>query len=81
MIYDCIYVSVDYGLVMLNNTVTWPMDPAYNGTYEVQTSPDFAIWTNVVPKPVPSGGSVRYTIPTGALGGKSFVRLLVTPMP
>lgn len=63
------------------NTVTWPMDPAYNGTYEVQTSPDFAIWTNVVPKPVPSGGSVRYTIPTGALGGKSFVRLLVTPMP
>jgi autotransporter-associated beta strand protein len=63
------------------NTVTWPMDPAYNGTYEVQTSPDFAIWTNVVPKPVPSGGSVRYTIPTGVLGGKSFVRLLVTPMP
>lgn len=63
------------------NTVTWPMDPAYKGTYEVQTSPGLATWTNVVPKPLPSGGSLRYTLPTGAPGGKSFVRLLVTPTP
>ncbi|MCX6872560.1 MAG: autotransporter-associated beta strand repeat-containing protein, partial [Verrucomicrobia bacterium] len=63
------------------NTVTWPMDPAYSGTYEVQTSPDLVTWTNVDPKPVPSGGSLSYTLPTGAPGGKSFVRLLVTPTP
>jgi hypothetical protein len=64
-----------------DNTVTWPMDPAYAGTYEVQTSPDLANWMNVDPKPMPSGGSLSYTLPTGAPGGKSFVRLLVTPTP
>jgi hypothetical protein len=63
------------------NKVTWPMDAAYAGTYEVQTSPDLVTWTNVVPRPVPSGGSLSYTLPTGAPSGKSFVRLLVTPAP
>ena len=28
------------------NKVTWTMDPDYLGTYEVQTSPDLASWTN-----------------------------------
>jgi autotransporter-associated beta strand protein len=59
------------------NKVTWKMDPAYAGTYEVQTSPDLVTWTNVDPKPVPSGGSLSYTLPSGL--GKRFVRLLVTP--
>ncbi|MCX6876933.1 MAG: hypothetical protein NTW21_24430 [Verrucomicrobia bacterium] len=62
-----------------SNTVTWTMDPAYNGTYEVQTSPDLSAWTNVAPKPVPSGGNLSYTLPTGL--GKQFVRLFVTPTP
>ncbi len=61
------------------NTVTWTMDPAYDGTYEVQTSPDLGIWTNVDPKPLPSGGNLSYTLPSGL--GKRFVRLLVTPTP
>jgi autotransporter-associated beta strand protein len=63
------------------NMVTWTMDSCYFGTYEVQTSTDLATWTNVTPRPLPSGGSLSYTLPTGASGGKSFVRLLVTPTP
>jgi Bacterial Ig-like domain (group 3)/MBG domain (YGX type) len=64
-----------------SNNIAWTMDPAYQGTYEVQTSPDLVNWTNVDPKPAPSGGTLSYTLPPGALGGKSFVRLLVTPTP
>jgi len=61
------------------NKITWTMDPAYSGTYEVQTSPDLSIWTNVNPRPTPSGGNLSYTLPPGL--GKQFVRLLVTPTP
>ena len=61
------------------NTITWAMDPAYAGTYEVQTSPDLGTWTNVDPRPLPSGGNLSYLLPTGL--GKQFVRLLVTPTP
>jgi hypothetical protein len=61
------------------NTISWSADPDYLGTYEVQTSPDLATWTNVDPRPVPSGGILNYTLPTGVPGGKNFVRLLVTP--
>ncbi|MCX6878600.1 MAG: Ig-like domain repeat protein [Verrucomicrobia bacterium] len=61
------------------NKVTWTMDPAYQGTYEVQTSPDLVTWTNVDPRPVPAGGNLSYLLPTGL--GKQFVRLLVTPTP
>jgi hypothetical protein len=65
-----------------DNKVTWPASAAYQGTYEVQTSTDLVNWTNVSsPKPTPSGGTLSYTLPTGAPGGKSFVRLLVTPTP
>ena len=59
--------------------VSWTMDAAYQGTYEVQTSPDLVTWTNVDPKPLPADGSLSYTLPPGA--GKLFVRLLVTPTP
>jgi hypothetical protein len=55
------------------------MDPAYSGTYEVQTSPDLVTWTNVDPRPLPVGGQLSYTLPSGL--GKQFVRLLVTPAP
>jgi hypothetical protein len=61
------------------NTISWPADAAYQGTYEVQTSPDLVTWTNVDPKPLPSGGNLSYLLPTGL--GKQFVRLLVTPAP
>jgi hypothetical protein len=63
------------------NTITWPAGATYQGTYEVQTSPDLVNWTNVSPKPVPTGGNLSYLLPPGAPGGKSFVRLLVTPAP
>ena len=63
------------------NTVAWPMSPTYNGTYEVQTSANLGNWANVVPRPLPTGGTLSYTLPRGAPGGKSFVRLLVTPTP
>jgi hypothetical protein len=61
------------------NKVTWTMDPDYQGTYEVQSSPDLVTWTNVDPKPVPASGSLTYTLTSGL--GKRFVRLLVTPTP
>jgi hypothetical protein len=61
------------------NTVIWPMDPTYVGAYEVQTSTDLGIWTNVEPRPLPSGGNLSYLLPSGL--GKQFVRLLVTPAP
>ena len=64
-----------------SNAISWPASAAYQGTYEVQTSPDLATWTNVDPKPTPSGGFLTYTLPPGAPGGKSFVRLFVTPTP
>jgi Bacterial Ig-like domain (group 3)/MBG domain (YGX type) len=41
-----------------SNTIAWTMDPNYQGTYEVQTSSDLGTWTNVVPKPLPSGGRI-----------------------
>jgi hypothetical protein len=61
------------------NTVTWAMDPAYVGTYEVQTSSNLGTWTNVTPRPVPAGGNLSYLLPPGL--GIQFVRLLVTPTP
>jgi hypothetical protein len=61
------------------NTIIWPASATYEGTYEVQTSPDLVTWTNVSPKPVPSGGNLSYTLPTGE--DKLFLRLLVTPAP
>jgi hypothetical protein len=64
-----------------SNTISWTADAAYQGTYEVQTSPDLVTWTNVDPRPVPVAGILSYTLPPGAPGGKSFVRLLVTPTP
>jgi uncharacterized Zn-binding protein involved in type VI secretion len=64
-----------------NNMISWPAEDDFAGTYEVKTSPDLATWTNVDPRPVPVGGILNYTLPPSAPGGKSFVRLLVTPTP
>ncbi len=61
------------------NTITWPMDPVYDGAYEVQASPDLGTCTNVDPQPAPSGGNLSYLLPPSL--GKRFVRLLVTPTP
>lgn len=63
----------------VTNAVTWTMDAAYVGTYEVQTSLYLGTWTNVVPRPVPVSGNLSYMLPNGL--GKRFVRLLVTPTP
>jgi hypothetical protein len=62
-----------------SNAISWPASATYAGTYEVQTSPDLATWTNVDPRPVAVDGTLSYTLPTGL--GKQFVRLLVTPTP
>jgi hypothetical protein len=60
---------------IVNGKITWPKDPAFSGTYSVQTSPDLVIWTNVSSTVV--GNTVEYVVPTGQ--GKEFVRLNVTP--
>jgi hypothetical protein len=62
-----------------SNTVAWPMSATYQGTFVVQTSTDLGTWTPADPQPTPSGGNLTYTLPPNAPGGKSFVRLLVTP--
>jgi hypothetical protein len=62
-----------------SNTVTWPMSATYQGTFVVQTSTDLGTWTPADPQPTPSGGNLTFTLPPNAPGGKSFVRLLVTP--
>ncbi|MEO5716456.1 MAG: hypothetical protein ABIT37_23465 [Luteolibacter sp.] len=65
---------------LVAGTVTWPKDPAFSGTYEVQTSPDLVTWTNVSPRPTPTPqNTIAYT-PTGT--GKVFVRLqVIAPAP
>ncbi|MEI7957298.1 MAG: hypothetical protein WCJ66_19210, partial [Verrucomicrobiota bacterium] len=60
-----------------SNQVTWPVNPDYQGTYEVQISPDLSTWTAAVPQPTPAGGNLTYTLPSGL--GTQFVRLVVTP--
>jgi fibronectin-binding autotransporter adhesin len=68
----------------VSGTVTWTMGAGYAGVYgtdyEIQTSSDLAIWTQVLEgsgdntATVTAGTSVAYDMPTG---GKSFVRLVV----
>lgn len=60
---------------LINGKVTWPKDPAYSGTYTVQTSPNLVTWTDAASTVV--GNNVEYTPATG--GGKVFVRLTVNP--
>lgn len=60
---------------IVNNKVTWPKDPAYLGSYTVQTSPDLTTWTNVASTVV--GNTVEYSVPQNQ--GSLFVRLDVTP--
>ncbi|RYD21097.1 MAG: hypothetical protein EOP88_12610 [Verrucomicrobiaceae bacterium] len=60
---------------LVNGKVTWPKDPAYSGTYSVQTSTNLSVWTNVASTVV--GNTVEYTPATGQ--GKVFVRLIVNP--
>jgi autotransporter-associated beta strand protein len=55
--------------------IIWPKDTAFNGTWEVETSPDLINWTNVAATDL--GTSVEYTLPGGM--GTLFVRLVVTP--
>jgi autotransporter-associated beta strand protein len=60
-----------------SNQVTWPVNPNYQGTFEVQISSDLITWTPASPQPTPSAGNLTYTLPSGL--GKQFVRLVVTP--
>ncbi len=54
--------------------ITWPKDPAFLGTYTVQTSPNLTAWTSVTSTVV--GNTVEYT-PTGS--APLFIRMSVTP--
>lgn len=56
---------------IVSNKVTWPKDPAFSGTYTVQTSPDLSTWSNVSSTVV--GNTVVYTVPADQ--GKFFIRL------
>lgn len=58
-----------------NNKIVWPKDPAFNGTWQVETSPDLINWTDVAATDL--GTSVEYILPSGM--DKFFVRLAVTP--
>jgi autotransporter-associated beta strand protein len=60
-----------------SNQVTWPVNPNFQGTFEVQISSDLITWTPASPQPTPSAGNLTYTLPSGL--GKQFVRLVVTP--
>ena len=62
---------------LVSGTVTWPKDPAYNGTYAVETSTDLVNWVPASPAPVVVGNTVQYTPGTGL--GKVFIRLEVSP--
>jgi len=58
-----------------NHKIIWPKDPAFNGTWQVETSPNLINWTDVAATDL--GTSVEYTLPGGM--GTLFVRLVVTP--
>ena len=62
---------------LVDGKVTWPKSAGFQGTYEVQTSPDLAVWTAQTLGVVDNGTSVEYTVPTGE--PRIFVRLAVTP--
>ncbi|MCX6880550.1 MAG: hypothetical protein NTW21_43105 [Verrucomicrobia bacterium] len=52
--------------------------------FVVQTSPDLVNWADVPndgsdPNLSNNAGAVSYTLPPGAIGGKLFVRLMMTP--
>ena len=53
------------------------MDPAYDGTWRVETSPDLRNWTDVTADATDHTTSVSYTLPPNM--GTRFVRLAVTP--
>jgi autotransporter-associated beta strand protein len=58
-----------------NGKVSWPKDPAYSGTFAVETSSNLSVWTTQTH--TVNGNQIEYTLPSGQ--GKLFVRLLVTP--
>jgi len=61
-----------------DNTLTWPMNDSFVGTYEVQTSTDLNQWVPVNPQPTRNAqGNVVYQLNPNA--GKIFVRLVVIP--
>lgn len=62
-----------------SGTVAWPMSATFSGTHVVETSTDLVTWTSVSTQPTPAGGYLSYTLPKDAVGGKQFVRLVVTP--
>ncbi len=61
---------------VVDGKVTWPMNPAFTGSYEVQTSADLVNWAPAADVSVIPGVSVSYTLPRD--GAVRFVRLQVS---
>jgi autotransporter-associated beta strand protein len=65
---------------IVDGKVTWPYDATATGiTYRVVSSTGLGTWDPVVPQPVPSGGTLEYTLPTGE--PRLFIRLEVSKVP
>ncbi|MCX6876009.1 MAG: Ig-like domain repeat protein [Verrucomicrobia bacterium] len=88
------YFMNDTGLITnpelgASNTVTWTNggqipDTDYGTQFVVQTSTNLVDWTPVDAGDLTTntsgpGGELTYTLPPGEVGGKLFVRLMVTP--
>jgi hypothetical protein len=87
------YFMNDAGIITLpgvvGGTVTWTNGgnipaSAYGSEFVVETSPDLATWTPVDVGDLTSntdgpGGTLTYTLPPGAPGGRIFARLKLTP--
>lgn len=58
---------------IVSGKIIWPKDPAFVGSYTVQTSPDLVTWTDASSTLV--GNTIEYT-PTSGLG-KVFLRMQV----
>ncbi len=63
---------------IVDNKIVWPKNPAFVGSYSVQTSPDLVIWTDVGSTEV--GNTVEFNFPPPGTG-KVFARMkvIVTP--
>jgi autotransporter-associated beta strand protein len=68
---------------IVEDSITWPKDPDFAGTYKIQISDDLADWADIVPPDASINESdpneVVFTIPSG--GPKNFVRLVVEATP
>jgi len=61
---------------LIGDSITWPKNPLFNGSYRVETSSNLVLWADVTGSAVDHGTSVVYAL-TGS--PSRFVRLVVIP--